>query len=69
MYTRWVFDPAAIFRASAPSICRVALGLFSRQVILIFFNFMGWMIGPSCDWAYAIYFWIIIQHFYFFKLL
>jgi hypothetical protein len=26
MHTRWVFDPAVIFRARAPSLCHVALG-------------------------------------------
>jgi hypothetical protein len=35
------------------------LDIFSRQAI--FSNFMGWMIGPSCYWAYATYFWALVQ--------
>ncbi|KAK2364853.1 hypothetical protein QL285_089678 [Trifolium repens] len=46
-------------RARAAPVCRIALTLLSRQVIPL--NFMGWIIGSSCYWAYAIRFWALVQ--------
>jgi hypothetical protein len=46
-------------RARASPACRVALTLLSRQVNLL--NFISWIIGPSCYWAYAIHFWALVQ--------
>jgi hypothetical protein len=53
------FCSTVAVRAKASPVCRVALALLSLQVILL--NFMGWIIVPSCYWAYAIRFWALVQ--------
>jgi hypothetical protein len=54
-----VFDLTVTFRARALSLYRVAFGYLSRHVI--FLNLMGWRIGSSCYWVYAIHFWALVQ--------
>ncbi|KAK2356109.1 hypothetical protein QL285_093464 [Trifolium repens] len=53
------FCSTGAVRARVSPVCRVALTLLSRQVILL--NFMGWIIGSSCYWAYAIRCWALVQ--------
>jgi hypothetical protein len=54
-----VFDLTVIFVARASPLYRSALRCLSRQVS--FLNWMSWKIESSYYWAYAIYFWILVQ--------